>query len=111
VTLASGTQFSRYEIRSQLGIGGMGEVYRARDNRLNRDVAIKVLLDSCLRDPERMARCELDAWQNVKYLPFRTWQPPKKIKAFDILSHFLPSRIRDVLLFLARYRPVGILNR
>jgi len=61
MTLASGTQFGRYEIRSQLGIGGMGEVYRARDNRLNRDVAIKVLLDSCLRDPERMARFEREA--------------------------------------------------
>ncbi|HSB28074.1 MAG TPA: serine/threonine-protein kinase, partial [Pyrinomonadaceae bacterium] len=61
MTLAAGTQFGRYEIRSQLGIGGMGEVYRARDNRLNRDVAIKVLRDSCLRDPERMARFEREA--------------------------------------------------
>src|SRR5258705_13412199 len=59
--LATGTQFGRYEIRSQLGVGGMGEVYRARDNRLNRDVAIKVLLDSCVRDPERMARFEREA--------------------------------------------------
>src|SRR4026207_154612 len=61
MTLASGTQFGRYEIRSQLGVGGMGEVYRARDNRLNRDVAIKVLLDSCVRDPERLARVEREA--------------------------------------------------
>ena len=61
MTLISGTQFGRYEIRSQLGMGGMGEVYRARDNRLNRDVAIKVLIDSCLRDPERMARFEREA--------------------------------------------------
>jgi len=59
--LTTGTQFGRYEIRSQLGVGGMGEVYRARDNRLNREVAIKVLLDSCLRDPDRMARFEREA--------------------------------------------------
>src|SRR5881296_28524 len=61
MTLTTFTQFGRYEIRSQLGIGGMGEVYRARDSRLNRDVAIKVLLDSCLRDPDRMARFEREA--------------------------------------------------
>lgn len=59
--LTPGTQFGRYEIRSQLGVGGMGEVYRARDSRLNRDVAIKVLLDSCVRDPERLARFEREA--------------------------------------------------
>jgi eukaryotic-like serine/threonine-protein kinase len=59
--LAAGTQFGCYEIRSQLGAGGMGEVYLAHDNRLNRDVAIKVLLDSCVRDPERMARFQREA--------------------------------------------------
>jgi serine/threonine-protein kinase len=59
--LATGTQFGRYEIRLQLGVGGMGAVYRARDHRLNRDVAIKVLLDSCVNDPERMARFEREA--------------------------------------------------
>jgi serine/threonine-protein kinase len=59
--LAAGTQFGRYEIQSQLGAGGMGEVYRARDSRLNRNVAIKVLLDSCVRDPEHMARFEREA--------------------------------------------------
>ena len=61
MTIATGTQFGRYEIRSQLGAGGMGEVYRARDSRLNRDVAIKVLLDSRLGDRERMARFEREA--------------------------------------------------
>jgi serine/threonine-protein kinase len=59
--LAPGAQFGRYEIRSQLGVGGMGEVYRSHDTRLKRDVAIKVLPDSCLRDPIRIARFEREA--------------------------------------------------
>src|ERR1700752_1736453 len=61
MTLTAGTQFGRYEIRSPLGIGGVGEGFRARDSRLQRDVAIKVLLDSCLRDPDRLARFEREA--------------------------------------------------
>ena len=56
-----GTRLAHYEIVSHLGSGGMGEVYRARDSKLNRDVAIKVLLPAVANDPERLARFEREA--------------------------------------------------
>jgi serine/threonine protein kinase len=54
-------QIGPYTIVSRLGSGGMGEVYRARDTRLGRDVAIKVLLETVASDPERMARFQREA--------------------------------------------------
>jgi serine/threonine protein kinase len=51
MTLLSGVRLGGYEILAKLGQGGMGEVYRARDVRLKRDVAIKVLPDAFARDP------------------------------------------------------------
>jgi len=54
--LASGNKLGPYEIQSPLGAGGMGEVYRARDSRLNRDVAIKILPTSFSADPDRLQR-------------------------------------------------------
>jgi eukaryotic-like serine/threonine-protein kinase len=59
--LAIGTKIGPYEILSPLGAGGMGEVYRARDTRLGRDVAIKVLPASMARDAERLRRFETEA--------------------------------------------------
>ncbi len=57
----TGTRLGPYEIGSLLGVGGMGEVYRARDTKLGRDVAIKVLPESFAADPERVARFEREA--------------------------------------------------
>jgi serine/threonine protein kinase len=59
--LTSGTKLGPYEIQSLLGAGGMGEVYRARDTRLHRDVAIKVLPGSLAQDSDRLRRFEQEA--------------------------------------------------
>jgi serine/threonine protein kinase len=61
VPLASGSRLGPYEILSPIGAGGMGEVYRARDSKLNRDVAIKVLPNIFASDPERLARFTREA--------------------------------------------------
>ena len=61
MALTSGTRLGPYEIVSALGAGGMGEVYRARDTKLDRDVAIKILPESFAHDPERLARFEREA--------------------------------------------------
>ena len=61
VTLPSGTKLGPYEVLSAIGAGGMGEVYRAHDSRLGRDVALKVLPDAFNSDPERLARFEQEA--------------------------------------------------
>jgi Tol biopolymer transport system component len=60
MSLPAGTRLGPYEIQSALGAGGMGEVYRARDTRLNRDVAIKVL-PAGVAEPERLSRFEQEA--------------------------------------------------
>jgi eukaryotic-like serine/threonine-protein kinase len=57
----TGVRLGPYEILSAIGAGGMGEVYRARDTKLNRDVAIKVLPDAVATDPERLARFQREA--------------------------------------------------
>ncbi|HET9794110.1 MAG TPA: protein kinase [Thermoanaerobaculia bacterium] len=61
MTLTAGTRLGPYAILSPLGAGGMGEVYRARDTKLGRDVAIKVLPQSLSADPDRLSRFEREA--------------------------------------------------
>jgi hypothetical protein len=61
LALIPGTRLGPYEIVSALGAGGMGEVYRARDTKLNRDVALKVISDTFALDPDRLARFRREA--------------------------------------------------
>src|ERR1700689_1857165 len=91
--LAPGTKLGPYEIVSPLGAGGMGEGYRARDARLNRDVAIKVLPAAFARDPERLRRFEQEA-QSVAAL-----NHPNILAIHDIGRHdgspFLVSELPE----------------
>src|SRR6516225_2934586 len=59
--LSAGTRLGPYEIIAPIGAGGMGEVYRARDAKLKRDVALKVLPEAFASDPERLARFQREA--------------------------------------------------
>ncbi|MGB6385434.1 MAG: protein kinase [Terriglobales bacterium] len=78
MNLASGTKLGPYEIVSLLGAGGMGEVYRARDSRLRRDVAIKVLPQALSLDADRMRRFEQEA------LATAALNHPNILAVFDI---------------------------
>jgi serine/threonine protein kinase len=81
VTLQSGTKLGRYEIRSQLGAGGMGEVYLARDPKINRDVAIKVLPASVSSDAERLRRFEQEVQATGKL------NHPNILAVYDVETH------------------------
>src|SRR5437879_13752145 len=59
--LAEGTRLGPYQVLAPIGAGGMGEVYRARDTRLGREVAIKILPAAYSNDPERLQRFEQEA--------------------------------------------------
>src|SRR5258708_12686682 len=61
MSMAPGTRLGPYEVIEPIGAGGMGEVYRAKDTKLKRDVALKVLPDAFAGDPERMARFQREA--------------------------------------------------
>jgi serine/threonine protein kinase len=61
MSLSIGSRFGHYEVSALLGVGGMGEVYRATDTRLKRQVALKVLPSAFTADPERLARFQREA--------------------------------------------------
>ena len=67
--LSPGTRLGHYDVTSLLGEGGMGQVWQARDTKLDRDVALKVLPEAFTSDPDRLARFEREA----KVLAARQW--------------------------------------
>src|ERR1700684_2960571 len=81
MSLTSGTRLGPYEIVSPLGAGGMGEVYRARDTRLKREVAIKVLPPAFSLDADRLRRFEQEA------LATAALNHPNILAVFDIGTH------------------------
>src|SRR5438309_8128956 len=81
MTIAAGTKLGRYEIRLKIGAGGMGEVYRAHDEKLNRDVAIKVLPAALSQDADRLRRFEQEA-QAAGAL-----NHPNILAVFDVGTH------------------------
>src|SRR5262245_1742722 len=81
VILSAGLRLGPYEISSSLGSGGMGEVYRARDARLGRDVAVKVLPERFSKDEERLRRFEQEA------KAAGTLNHPNVLTIFDVGSH------------------------
>ena len=64
--LTAGTRIGAYEVTGSIGAGGMGEVYRARDTRLNRDVALKILPEIFASHPERLARFEREVTRGAR---------------------------------------------
>jgi aminoglycoside phosphotransferase (APT) family kinase protein len=93
MSLTSGTKLGPYEIQNPRGAGGMGEVYRARDKRLGRDVVLKILPESFSRDTDRLHRFEQEA-RAVAAL-----NHPNILAVFDIGQHdggpFLVSELLD----------------
>ncbi len=87
--LRPGDKLGPYEILAPLGAGGMGEVYRARDKRLNRDVALKVLPDDFANDPARRRRFEQEA-RAVAAL-----NHPNIVAIYDVGENFLVSELVD----------------
>ena len=81
MALISGSKLGPYEIQSPLGAGGMGEVYRARDSRLKREVAIKVLPPAVSLDADRLRRFEQEA------LATAALNHPNILAVFDIGTH------------------------
>src|SRR6202044_2038179 len=91
--IPAGTKLGPYEIQSQIGAGGMGEGYRARDSRLGREVAIKILPESFAQDAERLRRFEQET-QAVAAL-----NHPNILAIYDVGHHnsapFLVSELLE----------------
>jgi eukaryotic-like serine/threonine-protein kinase len=92
MALAPGTSLNRYEIRSLIGRGAMGEVYRAHDRRIGRDVAVKILPEAFGSDPERVRRFEQEA------RAAGSLNHPNIVAIFDVGAHDAASYVVSELL-------------
>src|SRR5271166_4745745 len=106
MSLAADTQLGPYKIIALIGAGGMGEVYRARDTRLLRDVAIKVLPVSFTTDPDRLRRFEQEA-RAVAAL-----NHPNIVSIYDVGNvegvHFIVSELLEGETLRQRITPSGM---
>src|SRR5262245_57528131 len=92
MAIASGAHLGPYEILTLIGSGGMGEVYRARDTRLGRDVAIKVIAAAQVNEPNRLRRFEQEARAAA------TLNHPNVLAVHDVGSHDgLPYIVSELL--------------
>jgi len=89
LNLVSGQRLGPFEIVGPLGAGGMGEVYKARDVRLDRPVALKVLPPEVVRDPERVRRFEGGLGEPVGASPSRPAAPDPMSRPVSILERLL----------------------
>ena len=109
MALAPGTRLGPYEIVSPIGAGGMGEVYRARDARLGRDVAVKVLPSELTSDPERRRRFELEARSTGQLAH------PNVLALYDVGSHegapYIVTELLQGETLAARLRGPGLTAR
>src|SRR5258706_8392062 len=93
MTLAPGTRLGPYEVLAPLGAGGMGEVYRAKDPKLARDVAVKVLPEDFLEGEERKARFEREA----RLLAALNHPNIAAIYSFEEIPGSSPSSLRPLI--------------
>jgi serine/threonine protein kinase len=101
MTLVPGTRLGHYEVVAPLGAGGMGEVYRARDTRLGREVAIKVLPAEKLSDPARRARFfeEARAASSLNHPGIVTIHAIESAEGLDfIVMELVPGKTLDALI-------------
>ena len=94
MSLVSGTRLGGYEVVSALGAGGMGEVYRARDSKLNRDVAIKILPDVVAHDADRVGRFTREA-QTLAAL-----NHPNIAQIYGIVEEDAPAHVHALVMEL-----------
>ena len=103
MSLPTGSRLGAYEIQAPIGAGGMGEVYRARDSKLNRDVAIKILPDAFAHDAERVARFTREA-QTLASL-----NHPNIAQIYGVIEEDQPAHVHALVMELVEGEDLSVL--